>query len=453
MNVEVDPIPATESLMPGYRRTLTSAAMLGLATIAVKLGSLGRDWLVAEQFGAGDELDAFLIAFMIPSYGVAVLGHSFATAFVPSYLKTHEQRSPEVANRLVGSVMVAGVVQLLVVAILLALAAPWLLALVASGFDEDKFALSIRLLRLMACVLVVSGLSSILGAVLNAHERFVATAVAPMAVPLGMIVGLVALHQRLGIEALAWGTVAGFALECCLLIVATARRGLLPRPVWRGYDRELRDVARRYGPMAGATLLLSSSAVVDQSMAASLGTGNVSVLNYGNKLVALVLSMVAVSLSTVLLPRFSRLITAEHWDDLAQTIRGYTRLIVAASIPIVAILALLAEPMIRLLFERGEFTAEATEASARVQYYLAMQFPFYVLVMLGSRLLSAWDANQTVLRIGALSLAVNVAADYTLMQWFGVDGIAMATPLAYAVATIAMAIAVRAKMAEARAAT
>jgi putative peptidoglycan lipid II flippase len=452
MNVEVDPIPAAESLMPGYRRTLTSAAILGLATIAVKLGSLGRDWLVAEQFGAGDALDAFLIAFMIPSYGVAVLGHSFATAFVPSYLQVHEQQSPEVARRLVGSVMAAGMVLLLVVALVLALAAPWLLSFVASGFDENKLALSIRLLRLMACVLAISGLSSILSAVLNAHEHFAATAVAPMAVPFGMIVGLVVLHQRIGIEALAWGTVAGFALECCLLIVASARRGLLPRPAWHGYDRELHDVARRYWPMAGATLLLSSAAVVDQSMAASLGSGNVSVLNYGNKLVALVLSMVAVSLSTVLLPRFSRLITAEHWDDLARTIRGYTRLIVAGSIPVVAILALGAEPMLRLLFERGAFTSEATEASARVQFYLALQIPFYVLVMLGSRLLSAWDANQSVLRIGALSLAVNVVADYTLMQWFAVDGIAMATPLAYAVTAIAMAVAIRTKMVEARAA-
>jgi putative peptidoglycan lipid II flippase len=137
---------------------------------------------------------------------------------------------------------------------------------------------------------------------------------------------------------------------------------------------------------------------------------------------------------------------------LARTIRGYTRLIVAGSIPVVAILALGAEPMLRLLFERGAFTSEATEASARVQFYLALQIPFYVLVMLGSRLLSAWDANQSVLRIGALSLAVNVVADYTLMQWFAVDGIAMATPLAYAVTAIAMAVAIRTKMVEARAA-
>ncbi len=214
----------------------------------------------------------------------------------------------------------------------------------------------------------------------------------------------------------------------------------------------LADVARRYWPIALGTLLLSAAAVVDQSMAASLGTGSVSVLNYGNKLVALTLSVVAVSLSTVLLPRFSRLTTAGRWDDLDRTIRAYAKLIVAGTVPIAVILALAAEPMIRLLFERGAFTPETTAAVGRVQAYLALQIPFYVLVMLGSRLLSALDGNQIVLRIGALCLVLNIVADYALMQWFGVDGIAMATSVVYAVAALATLAAIRTKLTEARAA-
>ncbi|MEX2115135.1 MAG: murein biosynthesis integral membrane protein MurJ [Pirellulales bacterium] len=444
--------PRDEPLAAGNARALTAIAMLGIATVLIKLVALAKDWLVAERFGAGDELDAFLIAFMIPSYGVAVLGHSFASAFVPSYLRVYEQQSPATARRLVGSVLSAGVAMLVIVCLLLALAAPLLLRLVGSSFDEAKLALACRLFYLLLGVLAVGGISSILGAVLNAHERFVATALAPLAVPLGTLLGLVLWQQRCGIEALAWGTLAGFAVECCVLFAATARVGLLPRPAWPGIDPALRDVGRRYWPMVIGTLLLSTSAVVDQSMAASLGSGNVSVLNYGGKLVALALSIVAVSLSTVLLPRFSRLIAAGRWEDLDRTIRGYVKMILVGSVPIVAVLALAAEPMIRLLFERGAFTAETTAAVSQVQLYLALQIPFYVLAMLGSRLLSALDSNQTVLRIGALSLVLNIAADYALMQWFGVDGIAMATALVYAVTSVVMAAAIRAKMAEARAA-
>jgi putative peptidoglycan lipid II flippase len=279
----------------------------------------------------------------------------------------------------------------------------------------------------------------------------VAAALAPLAVPLGTLAGLVLLENRYGIEALALGTLAGFAGECAILAFAAARVGLLPLPTWHGFDPHLRDVGRRYWPIAVGTLMLSASAVVDQSMAASLGSGNVSVLNFGGKLVGLALSIVAVSLSTVLLPRFSRLITANRWDDLARVMRDYAWLVIGGSIPIVAVLALAAEPMIRLLFERGAFTAETTAAVGRVQLYLALQIPFYVLTMLGSRMLSALDSNATVLRIGALTLVLNVVLDYVLMQWFGVDGIAMATSLVYAVAAVVTLAAIRTRLVEARA--
>jgi putative peptidoglycan lipid II flippase len=197
---------------------------------------------------------------------------------------------------------------------------------------------------------------------------------------------------------------------------------------------------------------MSSSTVVDQSMAASLGSGNVSILNYANKIVALVLSMVAVSLSTVLFPRFSRMITAGQWSELNRTIRGYTRLTLLASVPAVALLVVFSEPLVRLLFERGAFTPETTAAVARVQICLLFQLPFYVLVMLGSRLLSALDANRTVLRISAMNLAMNVGGNYLFMRWYGVAGIAISTSLVYVVASLAILLAIRFKLREASAA-
>jgi putative peptidoglycan lipid II flippase len=265
-----------------------------------------------------------------------------------------------------------------------------------------------------------------------------------------MLAGLALFQERFGIYALAGGTLAGFVAECLLLAAAMRGHGLGRLPRWHSLDATLRHVGSRYWPIVVGTLLMSSSAVVDQSMAASLGSGNVSLLSYGGKIVALVLAVVAVSLSTVLLPRFARLIAAGGWDELHRTLGGYVKLILIGSLPVVAALALLAEPMIRLLFERGAFTPETTAAAARVQLYLSLQVPFYVLAVLGARVLSAMDGNQIVLRIAVLSLALNVAGDYVLMQWFGVDGIAMATSLVYLVAAMVTWIAVRSKMAEGR---
>jgi putative peptidoglycan lipid II flippase len=430
---------------------LASAAMLAAATVLVKLLALVKDWMVARQFGAGDELDAFLIAFLVPSFGVAVLGHSFAQAFLPTYLRVHQQDSPAAARRLVGGLLVRGLLLLVAVSLLLALGAPYLVRLVGSGFSVPKLALAQSLFFYLLPVLVAGGISCVLAAALNAQERFAAAALAPLAVPLAMVVGFAAFQDRFGIYALAGGTVAGFLLETCLLAAAAWRANLLGWPTAQFSEGMLTHIASRYWPVVVGTLLMSSSAVVDQSMAASLGSGNVSVLSFGGKVVGLVLAVVAASLSTVLFPRFAQLSASGEAAPLRRALRVYVRLILFGSIPIVAVLMAGAEPIIRLLFERGAFTPETTAAVSRVQFYLALQVPFYVLAMVGARVLSALDGNQIVLRIGALCLALNVAGDYLLMQWFGVDGIAMATSLVYLVAAGVTFAAIRVKLRESNA--
>ncbi len=450
----LDPAPAgadsaASSLVASHRRILATAAMLGGTTVLVKLAALARDWLVARRFGAGDELDAFLVAFLIPSYAVVVLTHSFAPAFVPTYIRVSERQGPGAAQRLVGSLMVGGCGIVIVISLVLAAAAQFLLPWVGQGFEASKLALTGSLFYVLAGILVVSGASAIFAAVLNAHERFAVTASASMAIPAGTVAVFWTFQDRWGVYALAGGTLVGFMLESCILAAATARHGLLPWPRWSGLDENLRHVAWQYVPVLMGSSLMTSSLVVDQSMAASLGSGQVSILNYGNKIVALVLGVVAVSLSTVLFPRFSRMIAADQWADLRHTLRSFSVLILIASLPVMILLALLSEPLVRLLFERGAFTAETTSAVSGVQRWYLLQIPFSVLSMLGARLLSAMNGNRILLGIGGVNLLMNVGGNLVFMHWFGVNGIAMSTSLMFLVATLTTFAAIRYRLAEA----
>jgi putative peptidoglycan lipid II flippase len=377
-----------------------------------------------------------------------VLAQSFASAFVPTYVRVWQRQGLETAQRLTRGVLAAGTLALVVVTILLVAMAGYLLPLVGIGFDASKLALTRSLFYALAGLVIASGLSAMLAAVLIAHERFAAVALAPVAIPLGTLVVFAMFQDRFGVHALAAGTLAGFVAELCILGLAARRLGLLPLPRWGRVEGELRHVGRQYVPLVFGGLLMSSSLVVDQSMAASLGTGQLSVLSYGSKIVGVVLSAVAVSLSTALFPRFSRLIAAGRLAEMERTFRWYARMIVLASIPGVALLALVSEPLVRLIFKRGAFTSETTAAVTGVQLWLLPQIPFYVLAMLGARVLSALDGNQLVLRIAALNLVVNITGNYVLMQWFGVKGIAMSTSLLYLIATAATLWAIRVKLAE-----
>ncbi len=443
---------ADEPVPESHRRILATAAFLGLATILVKLVAFGKDLLVADLLGAGDELDAYLIAFLAPSFAVAVLAQSGATALLPVYVRVREQEGPQAARRLLVAVLIWGGTLLAAVAMVLAIVAPLFFPILGLGFDGAKLALAERLFYVMSAILVASGLSAALAAALNAEDHFGATALAPVAVPIGTLALFWMLAQRFGVMALAIGTLVGFLAECGILFLAATRRGLLGARPAAVPGQALRDVARQYWPLVAGALLMSGSTVVDQAMAASLGSGSVSVLNYGNKVVALVLSIVAVSLSTVLFPRFSRLVAAGRLDQVVATLSLYARLVIGLSVPIVALLIAVSEPIVRLLFERGAFTAEAVVAAGQVQSCLALQIPFYILNMIGIRVLSALGSNRTLLRIAALNLAINIVGDYVLMQWYGVNGIAISTAIVYLVAATVTFIAIRVKLRDGQAA-
>jgi putative peptidoglycan lipid II flippase len=437
---------AEPSASLGHRRILLTAALFSAATILVKLVAFAKDLLVADRLGAADELEAYLLALVVPWFAVVVLAQAFGSALLPTYVQVAQRQGAATARRLAGGSLAGAIVILTLIALVLSAVAPLVFPWLAIGFDSDKMRLTLALFYLMVAVVLFGGASAVLGALLNAEDRFAATALAPLAVPLCTIGVFWWYQDRLGVHALAAGTLLGFAVECVILAVAVARRRLVEWPRTAALDANLSIVVAHLWPLTAGAVLMSGSTVVDQAMAASLGSGNVSVLTYGNKVVALALSIVALSLSRALFPRFARLVADGQWPQLRATLDRYALVVLVASIPCVVLLAVASEPIVRLLFERGAFTAEVTTAVSRVQVYLALQIPFFVLNMIGLRALSALGANAAVLRISALSLVVNIIGDYVLMQWLGVDGIALSTSLVYLLAAAVTWWATRARL-------
>jgi putative peptidoglycan lipid II flippase len=175
--------------------------------------------------------------------------------------------------------------------------------------------------------------------------------------------------------------------------------------------------------------------LVDQSMAAMLESGSVATLNYANKVVAMILGISSMAIGTAVLPHFSRLIASENWSEVRYTFRTYTRLIIMVTIPATLILFYLSEPITKLLFERGAFTSQDTQLVAQTQAYYLLQLPFYVLGILGVRLISAMAKNKVLMHISFVNLIINIIGNYFFMQYLGVAGIALSTAIVYALST------------------
>jgi putative peptidoglycan lipid II flippase len=416
-------------------RIFAAMVTVGGLTVLVKGAAAVKELVVAYQFGTSDALDAFLMAFLLPAFVIALVGGSLNAALMPTYIQLREHEGQEAAHRLFSSVMVWSTGLLIAITLVLAVTASYILPVLASGFSSEKLALTTSLYYALLPCLVLSGVALTWSGILNAQDRFALAAAVPIVTPVVIAVTLLILSKHLGIYALVVGTVSGLLVEAGLLGWWLGRQGISVLPRWGGVTPAVRQVWKQYVPMMAGSFLMGSTSLVEQSMAAMLGPGSVSALAYGSKVTALLLGIGSVAVSTAVLPHFSRMVTRGDWSGVRHTLLTYARLIVLITLPLTVVLIYFSEPVVRLLFQRGAFTEADTQLVAWVQALHTLQIPVFVLGILIVRLISALQANRILMWGAGINLLFNIAATYLLMKWLGVAGIALSTSLMYLLST------------------
>jgi putative peptidoglycan lipid II flippase len=406
---------------------------VGGLTFLVNLAAIVKELVVARQFGTGDAVDALLIAFLLPSFAVNVLAGSCNTAFIPTFIRVRENEGTEKAQQLFSGVIICNTAMLIIVSAMLVLTATFTLPILGSGFSTSKLELTRSLFFVFLPILVISGLKMTWAAILNACDRFALVALSPGMIPLATIAVLLFTGRIWGIYSLAVGTLCGYMIDAGLLAWGLRRCGFHLSLHWHGLDHGLRNVIDQYLPVVAGAAVMSGTMLVDQSMAATLGAGSVATLNYGGKVVTLILGIGAVSLSTAVFPHFSRMVAGYDWTGVRHTLKTYACFILLVTIPLTLILVLFSEPLVRLLFERGAFTSGNTLRVSQVQSLFLLQVPFYFLGILIVRLISSLNMNRVLMEAAIINLLSKVVFNYFLMKRMGVAGIALSTALMYTV--------------------
>jgi putative peptidoglycan lipid II flippase len=416
------------------RRIFRAAVIIGGLTLGVKLVSLVKEVTVAATFGTGDALEAFLIALLLPSYVMRLVSGSFNAALIPVYIQVREKEGHAAAQRLFSGAVAFTSAMLLVATAVLALAGPYLLPLLASGFTPDKLQLAQRLFYLLLPLLVINGVVSNYEAVINAGERFALPALAPMMVPLTTTAFLVAGGSGWGVDVLALGLVTGLLLQLCILAWFLYKQGSSLWPRWHGLEPALRQVMGQYLPMLAGSTLMGGTWLVDQSIATRLAPGSVAVLSYSRNLIDPVLSIGSLALGSAILPFYTRMVVGADWKGIRHTLKTYIRLILLVTVPVTIALVLLSDYLVGLVLQRGRFTPGDTAAVSRVLQMYALQVPFFSLGILVVRLISSLGASHILMWGTLISFVLNIVFDVALLQLFGVAGVALSTSLVYMVA-------------------
>ncbi len=399
-----------------------NAILVSGLTVAVKIAGAAKVAITARVLGPGDDLDAYLMAFLVPSVLCDVLAGSLTPALIPALTN---QTKTEVGRTRSSWVFFLACLGVFGVATLIAASTSgWVLAALAHGFSPSKLRLARNLLLLMVPMVPLSALSAMWRAVLNHDGRFVLSAGSPLMTPLLATLFLLGTGGQ-GIQALAMGTVFGAAAEAALLGGGLLLTGasILPRvQIDLGLRRWL---SIGYLPLLFASALGVGTTVIDQAIAATLGPGSVSILNLGTRLAAVLLAIGPSSVATVLMPRFSRLISEANWLKLRRLVKVSMLAGMLPMIPFVVIGAWSAKPVAELAFARGAKMPAAIDLIATVQALSLLQLPFVMGTAILSRLLISLQLTRRLLLLTAVALALKIALGLLLTRLMGIAGLTL----------------------------
>ena len=411
-------------------KQLKNISVVATATVASRVLGLVRDQLGAAIFGASVLNTAFLSAFRLPNLFRRLLGEGALTAaFQPNLQQElHEHGRPAafaLLNKVTSWLLLAsgGLAALLMMVFSQARRLPG---------HEDKWYLLADLTVILMPYLVLVCLAAAFSSALNVLHRFLEPALSPVWLNLAMIASLggAGLHfasTPLGeIRWLCGGVLLGGFLQMAVPAATLWREGWRPR-FDLGLSPRLREIALLMTPGLWGTAIYQVNAYVSSMLAFSINDSAGTLMFYANRLMELPIGVFAIAVSTVIYPLLSRHAIERNFTGLAEDLRKGIRLILIINVPAAAGLALLSEPIVRLLFERHNFTAADTQAMAPLLALYAVGLPFFSVVNLTVRAFYAVKNTRAPVRVATIDFLINLVLSLVLMRWLGAAGLVIAS--------------------------
>jgi putative peptidoglycan lipid II flippase len=431
--------------MPSAKRSLVNiATVVALATLISKVFGLVRQMAIAAAFGSGVAVDAYNFAYVVPSFLLILLGGvngPFHSAIVSVIAKQDDKKQIQAIVETITTVV--GIVLLVATGVLI-VAAPTIIDLLATGLAKvDNGALirtsAIQQFQIMSFVTLLAGFIGIGFGTLNAADMYWLPSVSPLLSSITVIAGVGIFYLQYGAKSawpefaiiggqvLAWGTLSGAILQWLAQVIVQWRAGLGGFKFRFEWDRpEVKDVFKVLGPATLSSGMLQINLYTALWFASYIPKAP-SALNYANLLVQTPLGIISSVILIPFFPVFARLTEPQQWPELKDRIRQGLLLTAITMFPLGAIMAVLALPISRVVYQRGAFSTGDSELVGQVLLVSSLGMFFYLARDIIVRVFYALGDGNTPFKISIINIFINGVLCWLCSSQYGAPGLTMAT--------------------------
>ncbi|WIM10865.1 murein biosynthesis integral membrane protein MurJ [Enhydrobacter sp.] len=413
-----------------------SITTVGGFTLLSRILGFVRDIVLSAVLGSGPVADAFIVAFKLPNLFRRLFAEgAFSAAFVPLFARELQGHGRDAALAFARQAHACLLLILIPFAALLVLAMPVVISLLAPGLSDDRatFDLAVQFSRITFPYLIFISLASLYGGVLNSIDRFAEVAVTPVLLNIaliGAVLGLTPFLPNSGYAASIGVALAGL-LQWLWLLLSCRRDGVGMKLVRPRYTERVAHLVKLATPVAIGGGAQQISVMLDVIWASLLPTGSISALYYADRIAQLPLGVVGIAIGTALLPLLARQLRAGQAEAAMANQNRAIEFGLLFSLPSALALWLLAEPMIRVLFEHGRFGPADTMRASGALAAFALGLPPFVLVKALTPGFFAREDTRTPLHIAIACIVANVAMNAAFIYGTSLAqvGIALASSL------------------------
>lgn len=432
--------------MSKAKKAAKSAAIIMFFTLASKFLGFLREVLIAKKFGSGWETDTYFIAMTATTMVMTMIGAAINTTVIPLFseieVRHGKERKIDYMNNILNVVFFLAII----IMILGWIFSPVIIKVVARGFEGKQFDLAVKLNRIGIPIVLFMGMTYIFKGFLESSESFTAPAAMGLIFNLIYIGFLILLAIKYGIVGLMVTSVVAAMSQVLIQIPSAKRLGYKYKFKIDLKDRYLRKALALTIPVLIGSAINELNVIVDKSLASGLTKGSISALNYASKINSIVLGVFVTAIATVIFPMLSKESNKENMNSLKK-IMGYgINIVLIVTIPATIGLIVLAEPFVRIFFQRGAFDSTATLMTSKAVIFYSIGMVGMALKIMLSKVFYSLQDTRTPMINGAIAVGINIGLNLILVRFMAHRGLALATSISAIFTTILLINSLRKKL-------